>query len=158
MLQDPAGDRPTGGDDFTYREGWALYAQSLGRDLGLYTDAASLAGYLMTDLWMAARVVVDTGLHARGWTREQAVQYLRANSGLSDAAVEADVDRMLASPGLLLAFKMGELKIRDLREHAQQRLGARFDIREFHAQVAGGGSMPLPALERRIDAWIDARK
>ncbi len=146
------------GDDFTYREGWALYAQSLGRDLGLYTDAASLAGYLMTDLWMAARVVVDTGLHARGWTREQAVQYLRANSGLSDAAVEADVDRMLASPGLLLAFKMGELKIRDLREHAQQRLGARFDIREFHAQVAGGGSMPLPALERRIDAWIDARK
>ena len=146
------------GDDFTYREGWALYAQSLGRDLGLYTDAASLAGYLMTDLWMAARVVVDTGLHARGWTREQAVQYLRANSGLSDAAVEADVDRMLAAPGLLLAFKMGELKIRGLREHAQQRLGARFDIREFHAQVAGGGSMPLPALERRIDAWIAARK
>ncbi len=146
------------GDDFTYREGWSLYAQSLGRDLGLYADAGSLAGYLMTDLWMAARVVVDTGLHARGWTREQAIQYLRANSGLGEAAVEADVDRSLAAPGLLLSFKLGELTIRRLRERAQQQLGARFDIREFHAQVAGGGSMPMPALERRIDAWIAARK
>lgn len=145
------------GDDFSYREGWALYAQSLGKDLGLYTDAASLAGYLMTDLWMAARVVVDTGLHAKGWTREQAVQYLRANSGLTDAAVEADVDRSLAAPGMALGFKMGELKIRELRQRAQQKLGARFDIREFHAQVAGGGSMPLPALEQKIDAWIATR-
>ncbi len=142
------------GDDLAYREGWALYAESLGRDLGLYADAASLAGYLMTDLWMSARMVVDTGLHARGWTREQAIEYLRANSGLGDAAIAADVDRSLAAPGMLLAFKMGELKILELRQRAQQQLGARFDIREFHTQVAAGGSMPLPVLEAKIDRWI----
>ena len=142
------------GDDLAYREGWALYAESLGRDLGLYADAASLAGYLMTDLWMSARIVVDTGLHARGWTREQAIEYLRANSGLGDAAIAADVDRSLAAPGMLLAFKMGELKILELRQRAQQQLGARFDIREFHTQVAAGGSMPLPVLEAKIDRWI----
>jgi uncharacterized protein (DUF885 family) len=146
------------GDDMAYREGWALYAQSLGRDLGLYTDAASLAGYLMTDLWMSARLVVDTGLHAKGWTREQAIEYLRANSGLSDAAIAADVDRSLAAPGMLLAPKMGELKILELRQRAQQQLGARFDIREFHAQVAASGSMPLPVLEAKIDRWISAKK
>jgi uncharacterized protein (DUF885 family) len=146
------------GDDFSYREGWALYAQSLGRDLGLYTDACGLAGYLMTDLWMSARVVVDTGLHAKGWTREQAIEYLRANSGLPEAAIEADVDRSLAAPGLLLAAKLGEMKILELRQRAQQQLGARFDIREFHSQVAGGGSMPLPALEAKIDRWIASHK
>jgi len=146
------------GDDITYREGWSLYAQSLGRDLGLYADAASLAGYLMTDLWMAARVVIDTGLHSKGWTRVQAIQYLRTNSGLTEAAIEEDVDRSLAAPGLLIAGKMGELKILELRQRAQQRLGARFDIREFHSQVAGGGSMPLPALEKKIDAWIASQK
>lgn len=143
------------GDDLAYREGWALYAQSLGRDLGLYADAASLAGYLMTDLWMSARLVADTGLHAQGWTREQAVDYLRANSGLGDAAIAADVDRSLAAPGMLLACKMGELRILALRQRAQQRLGARFDIREFHTQVAAGGSMPLPVLEAKIDRWIN---
>jgi uncharacterized protein (DUF885 family) len=142
------------GDDVAYREGWALYAQSLGRDLGLYADAASYACYLMTDLWMAAQVVIDTGLHAKGWTREQAVQYLRTNSGLTEADIEADVDRSLAQPGMLIAPKMGELKIRELRQRAQQQLGARFDIRGFHGEVAGGGSMPLPVLEQKVDAWI----
>jgi len=146
------------GDDLAYREGWALYAESLGGDLGLYQDPASRAGYLMTDLWMSARLVVDTGLHAEGWTRDQAIDYLRANSGLSDAAIAADVDRSLAAPGMLLACKMGELKILDLRRRAQQQLGARFDIREFHTQVAAGGSMPLPVLEAKIDRWIAGKK
>lgn len=145
------------GDDLVYREGWALYAQSLGRDLGLYDDATSLAGFLAMDLRMAARVVVDTGLHAKHWTREQAVQYLRANTALTETEIDADVDRSLAAPGLLLAPKMGELRIREWRQRAQQRLGARFDVREFHSQVVGGGSMPLPALEKKIDAWL-ARK
>jgi uncharacterized protein (DUF885 family) len=146
------------GDDSPYRDGWALYAQSLGRDLGLYTDVYSLAGYLMTDLWMAARVVVDTGLHAKGWTREQAIGYLRANSGLPESEIAADVDRSLAAPGQLLAGKMGQLRILDLRRRAEQQLGPRFDIREFHSQVVAGGSLPLPVLEMKLDRWIASRK
>lgn len=146
------------GDDIAYREGWALYAQSLGRDLGLYSDAYSLAGGLMTDLWMSARLVVDTGLHSQGWTRQQALDYLRANSGLTEAAIAADVDRSLAAPGQLLAYKMGQLRILELRRRAQQQLGPRFDIREFHSQVVAGGSLPLAVLEKKIDRWIAANK
>jgi len=144
------------GDDGAFREGWALYAQSLGRDLGLYSDAYSLAGYLMTDLWMSARLVVDTGLHAKRWTREQAIEYLRANSGLTEAEIAADVDRSLAAPGQVLACKVGQLRILELRQRAQLKLGPRFDIREFHSQVVAGGSLPLPVLETKIDRWISS--
>jgi len=144
------------GEEASYREGWALYAQSLGRDLGLYTDAYSLAGDQMTQLWMAARLVVDTGLHAKGWTRERAIEYLRANSGLTEAEIAADVDRSMAAPGEVLAGKVGQLRILELRQRAQEKLGPRFDIREFHTQVAADGSLPLPVLEMKINRWISS--
>jgi uncharacterized protein (DUF885 family) len=146
------------GEEPSYREGWALYARSLGRDLGLYTDAYSLAGDLMVELWMSARLVVDTGLHSRGWTRERAIDYLRANSGLTEAEIAADVDRSLASPGQVLAGKAGQLKILELRRRAQEQLGPRFDVREFHSQVVGSGPLPLPVLEAKIDRWISASR
>jgi uncharacterized protein (DUF885 family) len=144
------------GEESSYREGWALYAQSLGRDLGLYTDAYSLAGDQMTQLWMAARLVVDTGLHAKGWTRERAIEYLRANSGLTEAEIAADVDRSMAAPGEVLAGKVGQLRILELRQRAQEKLGPRFDIREFHTQVAADGSLPLSVLEMKINRWISS--
>lgn len=135
--------------------GWALYAQSLGRELGIYSDPYSYAGDVMTQLWMAARVVTDTGLHAKGWTRDQAIAYLRSNSGLTEQEIAADVDLSLAAPGSVLAPKVGQLQISGLRQHAQQRLGARFDVRAFHAQLLTAGPMPWPELRRRIDRWID---
>jgi len=145
-------------DEAAYRDGWALYAQALGRDLGLYGDVGSYAGYLAVQLWMAARLVVDTGLHSKGWTREQAIDYLRANSGLTEAAVAADVDRSLASPGEVLAGEVGRLRIQTLRQRARETLGARFDAREFHTQVAAGGSMPLPVLEKKLELWIASKR
>jgi len=144
------------GEEFAFKEGWALYSQSLGRDLGLYADTDSLAGYQMTQLWMAARVVVDTGLHSRGWTRERAIDYLRANSGLTEAAIAAEVDLSLASPGKLLAFRVAQVRILELRRRAQERLGPRFDIREFHTQMLEDGPLPLSVLELKIGRWIAA--
>jgi len=138
--------------------GWALYAQSLGRELGIYNDAYSIAGDVMTQLWMAARVVTDTGLHAKGWSRDQAIAYLRSNSGLTEREIAADVDLSLASPGSVLAPKMGQLQISALRQHAQQRLGARFDVRAFHAQLLAAGPAPWPELGQRIDRWIDVTR
>jgi uncharacterized protein (DUF885 family) len=146
------------GEEPSYREGWALYARSLGRDLGLYTDAYSLAGDLMMELWMSARLVVDTGLHSRGWTRERAIDYLRANSGLTEAETAADVDRSLESPGQVLAGKAGQIRILELRRRAEEQLGSRFDVREFHSQVVGGGPLPLSVLEAKIDHWISASR
>ena len=145
-------------DEAAYRDGWALYAESLGRDLGLYGDLGSYAGYLETQLWMAARLVVDTGLHSKGWTREQAIEYLRANSGLTEAAVAAEVDRSLAAPGEMLAGEVGQLRIQALRVRAQAALGSRFDAREFHTQVVAGGSLPLAVLEKKVEAWIASRQ
>lgn len=146
------------GSDPSFSEGWALYAQSLGRDLGLYADAYSLAGDLMTQSWMAARLVVDTGLHSQGWTRARAIGYLRANSGLTEAEIEADVDRSMAAPGEVLAGKVGQLRILELRRRAQEQLGPRFDVREFHTQVLGGGPMPLSVLEAKINRWLATKR
>lgn len=141
--------------DTAYGEGWALYAESLGRDLGLYTDVHSLFGSLSAEMWRAVRLVVDTGLHAKGWTRERAIDYFRANTALGDADIKAEVERYIAWPGQALAYKVGQLKILELRRRAQEKLGPRFDVRAFHAQVVDSGSLPLAVLEKKIDRWIE---
>jgi uncharacterized protein (DUF885 family) len=144
--------------DDAYGEGWALYAESLGPDLGLYADEVSAFGALSAEMWRAVRLVVDTGLHARGWTREQAIDYFRTNTALGDADIRAEVERYIARPGQALAYKVGQLRIRSLRDRAQSSLGSRFDVRAFHAQVLDSGSLPLAVLEQKIDRWIEAER
>lgn len=140
--------------DTAYGEGWALYAESLGHDLGLYTDPYSAFGALSTEMWRAVRLVVDTGIHAKGWTRAQAIEYFRANTALGETDIEAEVDRYIAWPGQALAYKVGQLEILRLRRQAQQKLGVRFDVREFHTQVLESGSLPLPVLEAKVERWL----
>jgi len=145
--------------EFTaYDEGWGLYAESLGRDLGLYDEPYSELGALMMEIWRAVRLVVDTGLHSQGWTREQAIGYMRANTAIGRADIVAEVERYIARPGQALAYKVGEIRIRALRREAVRTLGARFDIRAFHTQVLAGGSLPLPVLESQIHRWLDAKR
>lgn len=141
-----------------YVEGWGLYAESLGKDLGVYTDPHQYFGRLSEEAKRAARLVVDTGLHARGWTREQAIAYLRENAGLGSDEAVAQIERYMAIPGQALGYKIGELKITELRNRAEAALGDRFDVREFHAAVLGDGSVPLDLLEARIDRWIENRR
>jgi uncharacterized protein (DUF885 family) len=142
-----------------YGEGWALYAESLGRELGLYdNDPAAWLGRLFMELHRALRLVVDTGLHDKGWSREQTIAYLREKEGSTEESARRATERYMASPGQALAYKIGELKILQLRERARQQLGPRFDIRAFHTQVLGDGSMPLQMLEAKIDRWIAAQR
>lgn len=143
--------------DTAYGEGWALYAESLGRDLGLYTDVYSVFGGLTMEMWRAVRLVVDTGIHSRGWTREQAIDYFRANTALGETDIAAEVERYIAWPGQALAYKIGQLKFLELRQRAQEKLGPRFDIRAFHTQVVMSGSLPLSVLEAKVDRWIAAQ-
>ncbi len=126
--------------------------------MGLYTDPYSNFGRLTYEMWRACRLVVDTGLHAKGWTRQQAIDYLAANTALSLHECTTETDRYIAWPGQALAYKIGELKIRELRRRAEEALGSRFDVREFHDCVLSGGTVTLPVLEARIDAYIRARK
>ncbi|MCR6685018.1 DUF885 family protein [Pseudoxanthomonas sp.] len=146
------------GGETAFTEGWGLYAESLGRDLGLYQDPYSYFGYLQNELWRAIRLVVDTGLHGKGWTRQQVIDYMLENSATSRAEAVAEAERYMAIPGQALAYKTGELKIVQLRRKAQAALGERFDVRAFHAEVLKDGSVPLDVLEAKIDAWIDARQ
>jgi uncharacterized protein (DUF885 family) len=148
--------RETGPTAFV--EGWGLYAESLGPELGCYTDPYSEMGQLVFDMWRSIRLVVDTGMHAQGWTREQAIQFFRERTGMSDTAITVEVDRYIVWPAQALAYKIGQLKFRELRTRAEQRLGARFDVRAFHDVVLGEGALPLHDLERRVDAWIDAQR
>jgi uncharacterized protein (DUF885 family) len=140
-----------------YGEGWALYAETLGHDLGLYADPVSYAGALRLEISRAARLVVDTGLHAKGWSREQALAYWKDVTGANDQQAVAQIDRYIAWPGQALGYKIGSLKIQELRSRAERQLGARFKLADFHDQVLGEGAMPLAVLERRIDAWIAAQ-
>ncbi|MEW6708125.1 MAG: DUF885 domain-containing protein [Pseudomonadota bacterium] len=141
-----------------YGEGWALYAESLGREMGLYDEPNAYLGRLFMELHRALRLVVDTGLHAQGWSREQAIDYLMAMEGSKPDSARRAVERYMAWPGQALAYKVGELKILELRERARARLGPRFDIRAFHTQVLGDGNMPLSMLEAKIDRWIAAQQ
>lgn len=142
------------GGQTAFIEGWGLYAESLGKDLGVYTEPYSYFGRLQGELWRAVRLVVDTGLHAKGWSRQQVLDYMFANSSVSQPDAIAEAERYIAWPGQALAYKTGELKIQELRKRAQEKLGAKFDIREFHAEVLKDGSVPLDVLEGKVDAWI----
>ena len=146
------------GGQTAYIEGWGLYAESLGKELGVYADPYQRFGQLSAEIWRAIRLVVDTGLHSKGWTREQVLEYMHDNSGLSETDAIAEAERYMAIPGQALAYKIGQLKITELRNKAQQELGDKFDIREFHAQVLGDGSLPLAVLETKIDRWIATKK
>ena len=146
------------GDYTAYIEGWALYAERLGKDVGFYQDPYSDYGRLEADTWRAIRLVVDTGVHSEGWTRQQMVDYFRGNSNLDDATVQAEVDRYIAWPSQALAYKIGQMKILELRARAQKALGPRFDIRAFHDQVLDSGALPLDLLEQSIDQWIAAQQ
>ena len=146
--------------DFTnaYGEGWALYAESLGRDLGLYGDPWNYYGHLNYAILRANRLVVDTGLHAMGWDVERGVAWMMEHSSMTHDQAQAEVERYVAYPGQALAYKIGELKLRELRMRAEQALGGKFDVRAFHDQILLGGSMPLTILERRVDEWIAAAR
>ncbi len=139
-----------------FEEGWALYAEGLAYEVGLLRDPYSRLGQLRHELLPAIRLVTDTGLNAKGWTREQAAQYFRDHSALAEKEVQREIGCSLAAPGRALAEKLGQLQILELRQRAEQVLGARFDLRAFHDQLLGAGPLPLDALEQRIDAWIAA--
>jgi uncharacterized protein (DUF885 family) len=135
-------------------EGWALYAESLGEDLGMYKDPYSKFGQLSYEMWRAVRLVVDTGMHSKGWTRQQAIDFFRANTGKTDQDITVEVDRYIVWPGQALAYKLGQLKIRELRTHAEKTLGNGFEIRSFHDAVLEEGAMPLDILEAHMNAWL----
>ncbi len=139
-------------------EGWALYSERLGIEMGLYDTPAKDMGRLSFEMWRACRLVVDTGIHAKGWSKEQAIAYMRDNTALSDANIEAEVNRYISWPGQALAYKIGELKIRELRTLATKELGAKFDLAAFHDAVLGQGSLPLDVLDTQVKAWIAAEK
>ncbi len=141
-----------------YTEGWGLYSESLGRELGVYTDPLQYYGMLAGELWRAIRLVVDTGIHSKGWTREQAIAYARANSSNSDESIESEVERFMAVPGQALAYKTGQLKIIELRRRTERELGPKFDIKKFHRAILDNGPLPLGVLEARIYRWIAEQK
>jgi uncharacterized protein (DUF885 family) len=146
------------GGNTAYVEGWALYAETLGYPMGFYKDPYQRFGTLNDEMLRAMRLVVDTGIHAKGWTRDQAIQYMLANSGESKTDATAEVERYIAIPSQATAYKIGALTIQKLRDKAKAALGPRFDIRDFHAQVLGSGALPLTVLEEKIDNWIAAKK
>ncbi len=139
-----------------YTEGWALYSEELGKEVGLYKDPVSDYGRLSSELFRAVRLVVDTGIHNKGWTRDQVIAYMHEND-VNDVVAQAETNRYIARPAQALAYKMGQLKIRELRERAKTQLGARFDIKAFHDEILNGGPLPLDLLEERVDGWIKAQ-
>lgn len=160
-LSQEAGDIP----DFrkfslaiAYIEGWGLYSETIGLDMGLYQDPYQYFGMLYMQIWRANRLVVDTGLHAKGWTRQQAIDFMRSNSPMTQTDVVAEVERYMAIPGQALAYMVGRMKLQALRERAEQTLGDSFDVRDFHHQVLKDGTMPMAILEQKIDRWIAANK
>ncbi len=137
-----------------FSEGWGLYAESLGKELGVYTDPYQYFGALNAELWRALRLVVDTGLHAKGWSRQDVLDYMYANSAVKEARAISEAERFIAIPGQALAYKIGQLKIRELRDRAEEKLGNSFDIRAFHSVILVDGALPLNLLEMKVDRWI----
>jgi len=141
----------------SYAEGWALYAESLGKELGVFTDPYQWYGRLSDEMLRAMRLVVDTGLHSKGWTREQSIRYMLDNSSMAESDVTAEVERYIVWPGQALGYKLGQLHITELRARAEAALGAKFDVREFHSQVLRDGAVPMDVLTKKIDRWIASK-
>jgi uncharacterized protein (DUF885 family) len=141
-----------------YIEGWALYAEQLGKEVGLYQDPVSDYGRLSSELFRAVRLVVDTGIHSQGWSREQVVEFFRKSGAVDEPTIQSETDRYIAWPAQALSYKLGQLKFRELRERARRELGAKFDIRTFHDEMINGGTLPLDLLEARTDKWIAEQK
>jgi uncharacterized protein (DUF885 family) len=157
-LEDLPRFRRFGGAYTAYAEGWALYAEYLGKELGMFTDPYQWYGRLNDEQLRAMRLVVDTGLHAKGWTREQAIQYMLDNSTMAESDVVSEVERYIAWPGQALGYKVGDLRIQKLRRHAEAALGPKFDVRDFHREVLSDGAVPMDVLEAKIERWIAARQ
>ena len=141
-----------------YVEGWALYAEQLGKEVGFYQDPVSDYGRLSSELFRAVRLVVDTGIHAKGWTRDQVVEFMRKSGAVDEPTIQSETDRYISWPAQALSYKLGQLKIRELRDRAQKELGPKFDLRKFHDQMLNGGTLPLDMLDARTDKWIAEQK
>jgi len=137
-----------------YVEGWALYAERLGEPMGFYKDPYSKFGQLTYEMWRAVRLVVDTGLHTMGWTRQQAIDFFLRNTAKTQQDISVEVDRYIVWPGQALGYKMGEIKLRELRTMAEAQLGPAFDIRAFHDEILASGAVPLDVVEARVKAWV----
>ena len=146
------------GGTTAFIEGWALYAETLGYEMGFFEDPWNRYGTLQDEQLRAMRLVVDTGLHSKGWSREQAIDFMLENSGMTRTEVVSEVERYIAIPSQALAYKIGALKIQELRASAEEQLGDGFDIKEFHAQVLNTGGLPLAVLEQKINRWIASQK
>jgi uncharacterized protein (DUF885 family) len=142
------------GNYTAYAEGWALYSERLGEELGFFTDPYSYYGHLQDEMLRAIRLVVDTGLHYKKWNRQQVVDFFHDHSGIEEVEVQSETDRYIVWPGQALGYKIGQLKILELRDYAKAQLGSKFDIRQFHDQVLGAGALPMDVLETRIKAWV----
>jgi uncharacterized protein (DUF885 family) len=141
-----------------YVEGWALYAEQLGKEVGFYQDPVSDYGRLSSELFRAVRLVVDTGIHAKGWSRDQVVEFMRKSGAVDEPTIQSETDRYISWPAQALSYKLGQLKIRELRDRAQNELGSKFDIRKFHDEILDGGTLPLDLLEARTEKWIASQK
>jgi uncharacterized protein (DUF885 family) len=141
-----------------YDEGWALYAEQLGKEVGFYQDPVSDYGRLSNELWRAVRLVVDTGIHSKGWTRDQVMDFFRKSGAVDEPTIQVETDRYIAWPAQALSYKLGQLKILELRDRAQKELGPKFNLRAFHDEMLNGGSLPLDLLEARTDKWIAQQK
>lgn len=146
------------GGETAFAEGWGLYSETIGKELGMLDDPYMYVGMLQNELWRAIRLVVDTGFHSKGWTRDQVIAYMRENSAVSEVDAIAEAERYMAIPGQALAYKTGQMKITELRARAEKALGSRFDIRAFHDEILGDGAVPLDILDAKVDRWIESQK
>lgn len=145
------------GGNSAYTEGWGLYAEELGKEIGFYQDPGSDYGRLRSELFRAVRLVVDTGIHDMGWSRDQVVEYMRNSHAVDEPTIQAETDRYIAGPGQACSYKLGQLKIRELRQRAKNQLGSKFDLKTFHDEILSGGALPLDVLDARINRWINAQ-